>query len=308
MTISTTSAPSIDQVALQTFEKNYYKLSQQMQSYLKGTGVIKFVASEGKTKNQGRIGRVELIEVAGRNPEWRVQDHNTDNRQFTKRRFTVTLLLDEKDDVNELISDPKSDLLEGMRAAQERVMDRVAVRAAIGPVRVGSPDGATSDLSASADGVITIDATSGLTYAKIQEIKENFINSECGDEKVILAITGKEHTQLMAIDEFINNDYIDSKPVQSGDMKTVNGFNIVKFAGSSTGGATVPNPVIPEGATTRECPVMLPQSIVMASEIAKLSVTPNIQGYVNTTALTIDYWIGAMRLEGVKCQIVKTTI
>ena len=308
MGISVTNAPSIDQVALQTFEKNYYRLTQQMQSYLKGTGVIKFVAPEGKTKNQARIGRIELTEVAGRNPEWQVQDHNMDNRQFTKRRFTVTLLLDDKTDINELISDPTSELLEAMKAGQERVMDRVTVQSAIGPVRVGRPDEATSDLSASADGVITIDATSGLTYAKIQEIKENFINSECGDEKVIFALTGKEHTQLMGIDEFINNDYIDNKPVQSGDMKTVNGFNIVKFAGSSTGGATVPNPIIPEGETTRDCPVMLPQSIVMASKLAKLNVIENVPGYVNTTSLTIDYWIGAMRQEGVKCQIVRTTI
>ena len=120
MGISVTNAPSIDQVALQTFEKNYYRLTQQMQSYLKGTGVIKFVAPEGKTKNQARIGRIELTEVAGRNPEWQVQDHNMDNRQFTKRRFTVTLLLDDKTDINELISDPTSELLEAMKAGDRK--------------------------------------------------------------------------------------------------------------------------------------------------------------------------------------------
>lgn len=308
MTISTTTNPSIDQVKLQTFENNFYKLKQQMKSYLMGTGVIKFVASKGKTHNMGRLGRLELKEVSGRNPEWQPEDYATDNRQFTKRRFTLTILLDDLKDVNELIADPTSPLLEQMKYAQERVLDRVAVRSALGAVKVGDSEGNTSDLSAGADGVITVDATAGITYAKIQEIKENYINSECYEDKVIIGLTGKEHSQLMGIDEFINNDYIDSKPVNSGDMKTVNGFNIIKLAGSSTGGGTVPNPIIPEATTTRDCPVMLPESVVMASEIARMSVSENVPGYVNSTALTIDYWVGAMRSEGVKVQILQTTI
>ena len=307
---STTYLPSIEQGAKLTFEQNFYMLQQQMKSKLVGAGIAKFVAADGKTHNMGRLGRTELVEVTGRNPDKQYSDYSIDNRQFTKRRFTRTFTLDAKDDINELLKDPTSDLLSVLKAAQERVVDRMIIGAGVDSVLVGRPDRETTSISASADGVITVDASSGLTYEKIQEITQNFNNNELEDEMIrgaVFAITGKENSALMGEPEFISNDYISGRPVENGFVDAAGVYRTIRFAGSVNGGITVANPVLPEASTTRSCVVLAPQSVALATEIASIGLSPN-NSKVNSTDITIDFWIGAMRTEGAKVQIVTTTM
>src|SRR5688572_12638723 len=106
---SLTISPSIDQGALQNFMDSFHELAQQTKSRLVATRAIKFMPSKGKTNNMARIGRVELTEVNSRNPDKQYGDYNIDNRQFSKRRFTKTITIDAKHDINELIKDPTSD-------------------------------------------------------------------------------------------------------------------------------------------------------------------------------------------------------
>ena len=107
--------------------------------------------------------------------------------------------------------------------------------------------------------------------------------------------------------EFINNDYISSRPVEKSVMDKAGAYRVELFAGSVLGGITVVNPILPEGATTRSCVVLAPESIAMAMELADLSVVKSTTK-VNSWDITIDFWINAMRTEGVLVQIVTTTI
>jgi hypothetical protein len=307
--VSTTINPSIDQVQLQQFRDNFYELSQQTKSKLVGSGVAIFMSSKGKTHNFGRIGGLELDKVEGRNPDKQYEDYSTDNRLFTKARFTKTVLIDKKDDIDELIASPKSSILSMLLKAKERVIDRVIMQAALGAVKVGAPDTTPTEITAANDGVRTVDATAGFTYEKIQEITQNFINNELDYEDFsgsIIAISGSENTDLMGEEEFINNDYITSRPVEEGIMRKTGIYGIVPFAGSDSS-VTKKNPVLPEGSTTRSCAILAPKSIAVAMELADLSVE-KASGKVNSLEVTIDFWIGAMRTEGVKVQKVTTTI
>ena len=308
---STTYSPSIDQAAKLVFEQNYYMLSQQMSSKLLGSGAIEFVPSAGKTYHKTRIGKTELVEVNTRNPDKQYDDWTVDGRKFTKRRFTKTFLIDAKDDINELIKDPTSDILMTIKAAQERIVDRIAISAAIGNVTVGAPDEAGSSITAATDGVITVDASStGVTYDKVLEGTENFVNNDVPDQKwmnSIFAITGAENTDLMGEVEFINNDYMNAQPLAGKTMSNVAGYRIALFAGSQNGGISVTNPILPEGSTTRTCVLMAPGAVTMATELARLDVTKSAQK-VNSYEITIDYWINAMRTEGVLVQKYTTTM
>lgn len=307
---SFTYSPSIDQAAALNFQDSFYALTQQTKSKLVAAGVAKFLTEEGKTNNMARIGRVELVEVATRNPDKQYGDYNLDNRQFTKRRFTKTVQIDALYDINELLKDPTSDILTQLNNAKERVTDRIIVAAAVGSVLVGAPDAAPSSISASTDGVLTVTATSGFTYATVQSITQNFINNELDYSDFqgsVICVTGKENTDLMSEVEFINNDYISGTPVDDGVMKKAGCYAMVMFAGSVNGGVQVANPILPEGVSTRQCVVMAPMAVALAMKLASLGVEKSATK-VNSYDITIDFWINAMRTEGVKVQIVTTTL
>ena len=307
---SLTISPSIDQGALQNFRDSFFELAQQTKSKLVNSNVFVFMPSKGKTNNFARIGRVELTEVNTRNPDKEYGDYALDNRQFTKRRFTKTIQIDAKYDINELLKDPTSDILKQLNNAKERVIDRVGIAAAVGPVLVGAPDAAPTSVSAATDGVITVDASAGLTYAKVTEVTENFINNELDYMQFqgsVFAITGKENTALMGEDKFINQFYITGRPVEKGIQENVSAYRMVLFAGSKSGGITVTNPILPEGSTLRSCVVLAPESVAIAMELGEMDVRKSDKK-VNSWDITIDFWINAMRTEGVRVQIVSTTI
>jgi len=309
---SFTTNPSIDQAARLNFQDSFHALAQQTKSKLISTGVVRFLPSQGKTNNFARIGRIELVEVATRNPDKAIGDYAVDNRQFTKRRFTRTIQIDAKDDINELLKDPTSDILKQLNNAKERVIDRIAISAAVGSVLIGGPDVAPTSLSALNDGVVTVVATGGFVYATVRKITQNFINNDIqmnDFQGSIIAVTGSENSDLMDEDKFINNDFITSRPVEAGIMKNTGTYGIVLFAGSESGGIQVPNPILPEdlGAGERDCVVLARESIVMAMELGNMGVERSAVK-VNSWDITIDFWINAMRTEGVLVQIVTTTI
>lgn len=307
---SLTISPSIDQAALQNFMDSFHELAQQTKSRLVASRAIKFMPSKGKTTNMARLGRVELTEVNTRNPDKQYGDYNLDNRQFSKRRFTKTITIDSKHDINELIKDPTSDILKQLSNAKERVIDRIAITAATGAVLTGAPDAAMTSTSAATDGVLTITATSGFTYATVKSITQNFINNDVSYDVfsgATICITGKENSDLMSEVEFINNFYISGKPVESGVMEKAGAYRVQLFAGSENGGITVTNPILTEGVSTRSCVVLAPESVAMAMELADLGVTKSATK-VNSWDITIDFWINAMRTEGVLVQIITTTL
>ncbi len=310
MAISYTTSPSIDQAARLNFMDSFYALAQQTKSKLVSTRALNFLPSKGKTNNLARIGRIELSEVNTRNPDKQYGDYATDNRLFTKRRFTKTIQIDKKFDINELLTDPTSDILTQLDNAKERTIDRVALAAAVGSVFVGGPDTAPSSITAATDGVITIDGTGGFTYEIVQAITQTFINNELQQDDFkgsTLCITGSENTDLMGEDQFINQDYIKSTIDLAGVIKEAGVYQVAVFAGSSTGGGTIAQPYLPETSTQRTCVCLAPGALSMAMEIGDMSVVP-ANGKVNSVDITIDLWINAMRNEGAKVVLVTTTI
>jgi hypothetical protein len=306
---SLTISPSIDQAAALAFQSNFHRLAQQTNSKLASSPAVRYQSSDSKTVNVGRMGSISLVEAYGRNPNKEYVDYNVDNRQFTKRRFTATVLIDKKTDINELITDPTSDIMQSILSAKERVIDRVIADAALGAVLTGAPDASPTSTSAATDGVITVDATGGLTYAKIQEITQNFINNEMTMDIIKGAnflLSGTENSALMQEVEFINNDYISGYAVEEGYKSKAGIYMINMFAGSVTGGLTVSNPILTESSTTRNCMVLAPNAVSVAMELARLDVQPS-GPKVNSNEITIDLWIGAARNEGALVQKVTTT-
>jgi hypothetical protein len=307
---SYTTSPSIDQGAALNFRQTFFELAQQTKSRLAGSEAVLYLPSQGKTNNMVRMGRLELEEVAGRNPNKSYGDYAIDNRQLTKRRFTRTITIDSLYDVNELITDPTSSIMTQLLSAKERVIDRVICSQAIDNVLIGAPDATPSSVTAANDGVLEVDGTSGFTYEVVQTITQKFINNDLNYDMfrgTRLAISGKENTNLMGEAEFISSDYISGRPVEDGKQSKVGMYAVDLFAGSENGGITVDNPVLVESGAYRYCVALAPQAIALAMEIGDISVERNPLK-VNSMDITIDLWINAMRTEGVRVISVKTTI
>ena len=310
MGLSYTTSPSISQAARLNFQDSFFALAQQTKSKLVATKAIRFLPGLGKTTEFARIGRIELDEVNVRNPDKQFGDYALDNRLFTKRRFTKTIQIDMKYDVNELLKDPTSDILNQLNNAKERVIDRVGIAAAVGNVLVGGPDTAPTSITAATDGVVTIDGTGGFVYEIVQAITATFINSDLQYDDFkgsTICITGNENSDLMGEDQFINQDYVKSTVEVAGVAQAVGTYQVAVFAGSSTGGGTIAQPVLPEGSTTRTCVVLAPESIAMSMEIGDMGVEKSTSK-VNSMDITIDLWINAMRTEGVRVIAVTTTM
>lgn len=305
-------SPSIEQGTIDQFGDRFMQLLQQRKSRLISSKAVEMLNPKGKYNFMTRIGTTELTETSTRNPDKVYADYGLDQRRVRKRRFTKTFTIDNLYDVNELLKDPTSDLIEMFVSAWGRTTDRVLVEAALGSVLVGDAHSSGSSISAATDGVITVDGTgaNGFDYEVIQELVQNAINAEMSDEEIaasILTITGKENTSLMANDEFISDRYVSGRPVEKGMMDKAGTFDIVKFAGSVSGGTTVLNPVLPEGVSTRSCLWLAPSALKVAYVPEQIMVAPN-PSKVNSTDITIDGWINAMRTEGARVQIITTTL
>ena len=307
---SSTISPSLDQGQLQNFQNSFFHLAQQDKSRLESSRAVMYLPSKGKVNNFARIGRLDLVETNTRNPDKQFADYALDNRQLTKRRFTLTVQIDAKYDINELIADPTSDILMNLVKAKGRTIDRVIVAAAVGAVLTGSPDAALTSTSAATDGVLTVDASAGMTYEKVQEITANFVNNDIGMDMIrgsVLALSGGENQDLMSEVEFISSDYISGRPVENGMQSSAGMYQVILFAGSVNGGITVLNPILPEGATLRSCVAMAPESVAVSMEVAILGVEKSATK-VNSWDITIDLWLNAMRTEGARVQLISTTI
>lgn len=306
------SSASIDQAAVLTFENEFQSLVQQKISRLGSSAAVNFVPSSGLAYNTRRIGRQTLVEVQSSNPEKQYTDAVYDNRQFTKKRLTRTVVVDNKD-INEFIADPTSSLMNELIHAVNRHQDRVIAQSAGGAVLIGAPNTAPTSVSAANDGVLTIDETSGsVDFDTIQAVTENFINNEWDMEELrgtLLALTGKEHRSLMGDTKFTSSDFIGGRPVEEGALQRAGLYEVQAFAGSVNGGIQVAQPVLSEvtSGTERENLVLAPGAIDLAAEINSMSVDKSTK-HVNSVEITVDFWIGGMRREGARVQKIKTTV
>lgn len=248
------------------------------------------------------LGSIEAQEVQGRVQPTVFNEIDHNRRKIRRRRFVVTLPIDDSD-VRALLIDPESEYAEACIKAMERVFDRVGAEAAFADVETGRDFSTT--VTAVADGVITVDATGGVTYAKLLELKENWIDNDVGtdlNETLVLAITGEEHTALMQELELISGDFSRSFVVDQGEIVKATGINIVVFA------ANAPDPIINvTGGAVRENIAFAGRGLcygISKDMTIKIQDRPD---FIDTKQVQITGILGAVRTEGVLLQQFNST-
>ena len=293
------AAATIDRNLIIQFSDMLHVKSQQIKARLRP--YVKIKPMSGDVFAYDGLGQVEAREVNGRVQLTQFDDLEHLRRKITRRRFVVTLPIDDMD-VRALLLDPEGAYAEACIRAVERVFDRVGIESMFAAVLTGR-DFETS-VSAATDGVVTVNATAGLTYEKCLEIRKSFTNNEVGTdvpENFVFGFTGDEEDQLMKEVELISGDFSSGFAVDKGTIDRVVGMKALVY------GADVPNPLLAVASTTRDCFAMSTRALCygMSKEFSiKIEPRPD---YIDTKQVQIVGILGSVRTEGILIQKVQTT-
>lgn len=290
---------SIDQSLIIEFSDLVHKVAQQKTSRLKPYAQIKQMS--GDVFAYDGLGRVEAREVSGRNVAATFDDIQHNRRKMIRKRYVVNLPIDASD-VRGALLNPESNYADAIANAAVRQYDRTIYDAAFASVLTGRDFETT--VTAATDGVTTVDATGGLTYEKLLEIGENFMNEDVGvesDESIYLTITGAEHTALMKEVELTSSDYNRQYNVEKGKMTEAAGIKLIPFA------ASVPSPIIPVAGGERKLLAASSRGLCLGISKDMSIKVQERNDLIETTQVQVVFEIGAVRTEGVLVQQVDVT-
>lgn len=290
---------SIDAALITEFSDMVHHQAQQMQSRLKPYAKVQQMS--GDIWAYDGLGRVEAREVTGRNVAATFDDITHNRRKIARRRFVINLPIDASD-VRGALLNPESEYAKAVAAGMLRQYDRVMYQAAFADVLTGR-DFATT-VTAATDGVTTVDATAGLTYEKLLEIRQNFYDKDVGvddNEQIFLTVGGREHTNLMGEVELTSGDFTRNFVVEKGKIASALGMDLVMLASS------VQSPIIPASGGERLMVAASNRGIVLGvSKEMSIKIEPR-NDLIETTQVQVICEIGAVRSEGALVQKVRVT-
>ncbi len=290
---------TIDQALITQFSDMVHHEAQQLQSKLRPYVNVKQMT--GDVWAYDGLGKVEAREVQGRNVAATFDDITHNRRKVTRKRYVINLPIDASDVRGALLS-PDSEYSKAVAAGMLRQYDRVVYNAAFADVLTGRDFETT--VTAATDGVATVDATAGLTYEKLLEIRQNFWDQDVGldsNEKLFLTITGDEHTSLMGEEELISGDFNREFVVEKGRIAQALGMDLVGFA------ASVASPIIPTVSSQRQLLAASSRGIVLGVSKEMSIKIQERNDLIETTQVQVVMEIGAVRSEGVLVQKVTVT-
>lgn len=292
---------SIDNALITEFSDMVHHAAQQSSARLRNYVEVK-KGSADKWAYEG-LGKVEAREVFGRVNNADFDDIDHLRRKVSRRRFVVNLPIDASDVRGSLIN-PEANYVQAVVKAMARQQDRVIYEAAFADVQTGADFENT--VTASADGVISVDATAGLTYPKLLEIRQNFFDEDVGidmDEKLFMTIGGREQTNLMNETELTSGDFTSQFVVDNGEITRGAGFDFVPFPSNVT------QPVIKTNAAGTERELIAASTRGVCMYVSK-EMTVKVQernDLIDTSQVQIIGEMGAVRTEGVLVQKVRVT-
>lgn len=293
-------ANEIDTALVTQFSDMVHVRAQQMRSRLRQHFGIRKMT--GDVWAYDGIGMVDAIEQNDRVSQTKFQSVEWNRRKISRRRFVITLPLDSSD-ARAMLTNPQNDYAGVCIRAIERVFDRVGIQAINASVYTGRDFSTT--VTAATDGVVTVDATGGLTYEKLVESRRRFVNAEVGNdmpETFLFLCTGDEEGALMQETALINSLYTRQSVVDKGELKYAVGYELIKYGGS------VLYPMLSVSSGVRTNIITSTRGLVYGMSLdlnLKIQERPDL---VETTQVQAIIQLGAVRTEGVLVQNLNATV
>jgi len=245
---------------------------------------------------------LEAIEITSRHQKTQGQDIVHGRRRLRMREFRCTIYLDNKDEVSVLV-DPERNYAASVARAMYRQFDRIVLEAALADVYTGKD--MTSLVTATSDGVRTVDATAGSTYDKLLEVQQNFMAYEIGtevEEAMTLCVSEEENTDFLQEVKLTSGDYSRDFSSEKGKIVHAAGIDLKFFGGR------VANPLLAVSAgNVRSC-------VAFAENGIQVGLAKDAEVYVDIRAdlnrakqVQAVLMLGAVRKEGARVQKFNTT-
>ena len=293
------SVPTIDNALITGFSAQVHVAAQQMKARLRDKVVLKQMVGDNFAYDG--LGEVDAIEQTGRHQPVVFSDIEHTRRKISRRRFTLTLPVDDSDVRGALMS-PSSEYPAAVAKAMERVFDRVVVEAMFASVSTGRNMDTT--VTFASDNGDTINATAGTTYEKLLEAGRLFTDDEVGNdlpEKFYMGITGDEEEDLMLETELTSGDFSRSYVIDKGEITRAYKYELTKFGGAAT------SPILSVSGGTRDCFIMSSRAMCVGiSKQVGINVQPRNDLH-ETTQVEAVVELGAVRTEGKLIKKFQTT-
>lgn len=247
------------------------------------------------------LGPVEAREKTTRFAQSQPDDIEHWRRKIAKREFVITLYVDQSD-VESRLFDPQSEYASQSMAELEKTYDEVCVQAMHADVYTGKEFGAT--LTFANDDGLTVNATAGLTLAKLLEANKNFMDNEVGNDmpvKKALGISGDEYEDILDITELTSGDYRRDFPLVDGRIANAVGIDLIPY------GASVNEPVLPVAGGVRTSFVLAERGLCVGMARDYQVTVKDRPDLINVTQVQATSVVGATRTEGVRIQKFTTT-
>ena len=206
---STTNTPrSIDNVYVQTFEKNVRYLAQQKLTKLRGTVIERHTQSVKHSWE--RLGTLDAIAKTTA-----VQPTPTQAQDWS-RRLSIPSTMNlgtstELEDGPQMLIDPNSALTRAVAMGMNRAVDDIIIAAATGTALDG--DGSTAIAFPPTQQID--DAANEITFGKITEVQEKFMNNNIDPDVPKVAVVSPAQVRaLMNLTEQTSSDYVHRESLQ----------------------------------------------------------------------------------------------
>jgi len=291
---------AVDTALITQFSNLLHVKAQQMTTRLMGRCQI--IPITGENFAYDGTGMVEARTNNSRNPLIDPQDPEYTRRKLTTDRILVELIVDNRD-ARRMFEDPSSKLVNECMFAIMRKADKIGITAATASVYTGKSFGTT--VAFATDGGQTVDATGGLTYAKLLEIKDNFKKYEVGlemPEDLLFLTTEEEETKMLQLTQLTSGDFVRDYAVEKGKIVRAVGLDVILF------GSGVDNPQLSVASGTRDNIAMSTKGLIYGmSKEFNVHVQENHPSYVESTYIRVMADLGAVRTDGQRVQKVQTT-
>lgn len=292
-------ANEIDKALIIQFSDQVHITAQQMKSRLRP--YVRVKPMTGDVYAYDGLGQVEANEVIGRVQKRNFTEINHLRRKIARRRFEVTLPIDDID-VRAVLISPEQEYAGAVVRAMARRFDRVGVEAIFATVATGR-DFETSVTYAN-DGGTTVNATAGMTYEKVLEINKNFhaveVNTEIEEEQLFIC-SAVEEQSLFGETELISGLFTHQFAIEKGKMMYAVGNKVLVY------GSGVANPILNVSGGVRDNISMVGRALCYGlSKEFEVKIEPR-PDYVDVVQVAVTGILGAVRTEGALAQKVQAT-
>lgn len=272
------------------YESQFQILSQQMMSRFKNK-VRRKVAKSGAEYYIDQIDAVSVTEANSQRTAITLGNTPHARREISKRRFYFADTVEDSE-LTDLLANPTADYTRNALMALERQIDDLIIEAAFADAKTGNIGGTTTTFAS--EGTTIASGSTGMTFAKLLQIRKTFENDDVPFTKINLAVGPEQEEDLLGFDQFVSTDYRDKSTFDN--LSGIDGY-VGRFMEFDIWRSTR----LAVNTGVRDCVAWVDDGIGLITGVEpKVIISPRVDMVEEPTQIQVVMYGGASRLDGEK--------